>query len=226
MKKIIILSTLILGLCNSPLAANEVKMAVDQATDKLQKEQIDVHLEKYGVRHITENGSQKAVGLYKIIIGDPQKLQNAMSLNKSHGFDGWIFTKYQNKKDDWQKIRVHRPVRQKKGWKKSRIVNKDMLPYPFNTMAHYLLNKIHFFNVYPDNDDVAVIYIIEGTEFSDCQKIFDYICKKKKLPTVSQNFLPFPPENNDRLIFHAQQGRTALTQPVSGQTQVKYVHSH
>lgn len=201
MKKIILFSALIMGLSSPPLAANEVKMAVDQATDKLQKEEIDVHLEKYGVRHITENGSQKAVGLYKIIIGDPQKLQNAMNLNKSHGFDGWIFTKYQNKKDDWQKIRVHRPVRQKKGWKKSHIVNKDMLPYPFNTMAHDLLNKIHFFNVYPDNDDVAVIYIIEGTEFSDCQKIFDYICKKKKLPTVSQNCLPFPPENSDRFSF-------------------------
>lgn len=182
MKKIILLITLIIGLSSPPLAADEVKMAVDQAIDKLQKEQIDVHLEKYGVRHISENGSQKSVGLYKIIIGDPQKLESAMSLNKSHGFDGWIFTKHQDKKSDWQKIRVHRQVRQKKGWKKSRIVKKDMLPYPFNTMTHALLNKIHFFNVYPDNDDVAVVYIVEGTGFSDCQKIFDYICKKKKQP--------------------------------------------
>jgi len=57
-----------------------------------------------------------------------------------------------------------------------------MLPYPFNEMADDLLSKIQFFNVYPDYDDVTVVYIVEGTEFSDCEKIFDYICKKKKQP--------------------------------------------
>lgn len=167
-------------LISSPLAANEDKMAGGEASEQSQKEQIDVYLEKYGVRHISENGRQQSVGLYKIIIGDPQRLDNAMSLNKSHGFDGWIFTTSQDKKDDWHKIRVHRPVRQKKGWKASSIVTKDMLPYPFNTMTDDLLNKIRFFNVYPDNDNVVVVYIVKGTRFSDCEKIFDYICKKKK----------------------------------------------
>ncbi len=182
MKTIFLLSLVIFVFVSSPLAANEDKMAAGEATDKLQKEQIDVHLEKYGVRHIAENGSQHSIGLYKIIIGDPQKLNSARSLNKSHGFDGWIFAPYQDTKKNWHKIRVHRSVRTKKGWKESRIVKKDMLPYPFNTMADDLLNKIDFFNVYPDNDDVAVVYIVEGTRLSDCEKIFDYICKKKKTP--------------------------------------------
>jgi hypothetical protein len=163
MKKIFFLSSLIIVFISSPLAANEDKMAASEATDKLQKEQIDVHLENYGVRHIFENGSRQSIGLYKIIVGDPQKLKNAMSLNKSNGFDGLIFTTSQDKKDDWHKIRVHRPVKEKKGWKKSSIVKKDKLPYPFNTMADDLLNKI-------------------GTGFSDCEKIFDYIYQKKKQP--------------------------------------------
>jgi hypothetical protein len=182
MKKIILLSSLIIVLISSPLAANENNMAAGEAAHKLENEQIDVHLEKYGFRHISKNGSQQSIGLYKIIIGDPQKLNIAISLNKSYGFDGLIFTTHQDKKDGWHKIRVYRPVKEKRGWKDSRIVQKDMLPYPFNTMADELLNKIHFFNVYPDNDDVAVVYIVEGTGFSDCVKIFDYICKKKKQP--------------------------------------------
>ena len=179
MKKIVLLSSLIIIFISSPLAANDDKMASGEANDELQKEQIDVRLEKYGVTQNSENSSQRSVGLYKIIIGDPQELEYAMSLNKSHGFDGWIFTTYKDNKHDWHQIRVHRPVRHKKGWKESSIVKKDMLPSPFNTMADDLLSKIRFFNVYPDND-VAVVYIVKGTGFSDCEKIFDYICKIKK----------------------------------------------
>ena len=182
MKKIVLLSLLIIVLSSLPVAANEDKVAAGEATDKLQKKQIEVHLENYGVRPILENSNRQSIGLYKIIVGDPQKLQNAMSLNKSNGFDGLIFTTYQDKKDDWHKIRVHRPVKGKNGWKESSIGKKDMLPYPFNTMADDLLNKVEFVNVYPDNDDVTVLYIVEGTEFSDCKRIFDYICKKKKQP--------------------------------------------
>ena len=179
MKKIVLLSLLIIIFISSTLAAKDDKITAGEANDKLQKEQIDVHLKKYGVTHNSENGSQQSVGLYKIIIGDPQELAYAIGLNKSHGFDGWIFTPYKENKDHWHQIRVHRPVRQKKGWKESSIVKKDMLPSPFNTMADDLIRKIQFFNVYPDND-VAVVYIVKGTGFSDCEKIFDYICKIKK----------------------------------------------
>lgn len=180
MKKLVLLSSLIIVLISSTVAANEDKMAAGEATDKLQKEQIDVHLKKYGVRRILDNSNRQPIGLYKIIVGDPQKLQNAMSLNQSNGFDGLTFTTFEDNKDVWHKIRVHRPIKERNGWKVSNIVKKDMLPYPFNTMADDLLNKIQFFNVYPDNDDVTVVYIVEGTEFSDCEKIFNYICKKKK----------------------------------------------
>ena len=182
MKKIALLSSLIILLIGSPLAAIENKMAAGEATNKMQKEQIDVHLENYGVRHISENGRKQSIGLYKIIVGDPLKLDNAMSLNKSNGFDGVIFTTYRDQKDDWHKIRVHRPLKKKKGWKETSIVKKDGLPYPFNTMNDDLLNKIQFFNVYPDNNNVTVVYIIEGTGFADCEKIFNYICEKKKKP--------------------------------------------
>ena len=182
MKKIVLLSLLIIILISSPLAAIADKIDAGEAADKLQKEQIDVHLENYGVRYISENGRLQSIGLYKIIVGDPLKLKNAMNLNRSNGFDGVIFTTYRDKKDDWHKIRVHRPVKKKKGWKETSIVKKDRLPYPFNTMNDDLLNKIQFFNVYPDNDNVAVVYVIEGTRFADCKKIFNYICEKKKKP--------------------------------------------
>ena len=41
-----------------------------------------------------------------------------------------------------------------------------------------LIEKIEFFNVYPENDDVTVVYIVSRTELSDCQAVFDYIYKK------------------------------------------------
>lgn len=179
MKKIVLLSLLIIVLISSPLAAIEDKTTPGEPIDKLQPGQNDVHLVKYGVRFYSENGSLQPIGLYKIIVGDPQKLEQATGLNKSHGFDALVFTTYQDKKDDWHKIRVHRPVKDKKGWKESIIVKKDRLPNPFNTMPDDLLKKIHFFNIYPDSDEVAVVYVIEGTKFSDCEKIFDYISKKK-----------------------------------------------
>jgi hypothetical protein len=182
MKKIVLLSLLIIITISSPLAAIADKKDAGEAADKLQKEQVDVHLEKYGVRSYDVNDNRQSIGLYKIIIGDPQKLKDAKKLNVSHGFDGLIFITGQNQKDDWHKIRVHRPVKEKKGWKETSIVKKDRLPYPFNTMADDLLNKIQFFNIYPDNDDVAVVYVIEGTRFADCKKIFNYICEKKKKP--------------------------------------------
>lgn len=174
MKKIILLGSLIILLISSPLAAIADKIAAGEATDKPQKEQIDVHLENYGVRHISENGRRQSIGLYKIIIGDPLKLKNAMSLNKSNGFDGVIYTTYPDQKDDWHQIRIHRPVKKKKGWKETRILKKERLPYPFNTMDDELLNKIQFFNVYPDNDNVAVVYVIEGTRLAECEKMFNY----------------------------------------------------
>ncbi len=182
MKKIVLLSSLIFVLISSPLAAIEDRLTPGEPINKLQKEQVDVHLEKYGVRFYDVNDNLQSIGLYKIIIGDPQKLKNAVKLNVSHGFDGLIFITSQNQKDDWHKIRVHRPVKEKKGWKETSIVKKDRLPYPFNTMADDLLNKIQFFNIYPDNDDVAVVYVIEGTVFSDCEKIFDYISQKRLQP--------------------------------------------
>jgi hypothetical protein len=180
MKKAVLLSLLTIILISSPLAAIADKITIGEAADKLQKEQIDVHLENYGIRHISENGRLQSIESYKIIIGDPLKLKNAMALNKANGFDGIIFTTYRDQKDDWHKIRVHRPMKKKKGWKETSIVKKDRLPYPFNTMSDELLNKIQFFNVYPDNDDVTVVYLIEGTEFSECEKMFNFIYEKKK----------------------------------------------
>ena len=99
MKKIVLLSLLIIILISSPLAAIADKIDAGEVADKLQKEQIDVHLENYGVRYISENGRLQSIGLYKIIVGDPLKLKNAMSLNKSNGFDGVIFTTYPDKKE-------------------------------------------------------------------------------------------------------------------------------
>ena len=183
MKKIVLLGSLIILLISLPLAAIADKIAAGEPTDKPQKEQIDVHLEKYGVRQISENGHLlQSIGLYKIIVGDPLKLKNAMSLNKSNCFDAIVFTTYPDQKDDWYKIRVHRPVKKKKGWKETSILKKERLPYPFNTMNDELLNKIQFFNVYPNNDNVAVVYVIEGTRLAECEKMFNYIYEKKKNP--------------------------------------------
>jgi hypothetical protein len=180
MKKAVLLSLLTILLIRLPVAAIADKITTGEAVVKLQNEQIDVHLENYGVRHISYNGRLQSIELYKIIIGDPLKLKSAMSLNKENGFDGLIFTTFQDQKDDWHKIRVHRPVKKKKGWKETSIVKKDRLPYPFNKMSDELLNKIQFFNVYPDNDDVVVVYVIEGTKFADCEKMFHFIYEKKK----------------------------------------------
>lgn len=180
MKKAVLLSLVTIILISYPLAAMADKITPVMAAEKMQKEQIDVHLENYGVRHISENGRLRSIKLYKIIIGDPLKLKNAMSLNRANGFDGVIFTTYWDQKDDWHKIRVHRAVKKKKGWKETSIVKKDRLPYPFNTMRDELLNKIQFFNVYPDNDDVTVVYVTEGTAFADCKKMFNFIYEKKK----------------------------------------------
>jgi hypothetical protein len=183
MKKLVIAASLILVLIGSPLSADDYKTVAGEPPDKLEKKQSDVHLKYYGLRHIWKNGSDHSIGLYKITIGDLQKLNMALSLNKLFGFDGFIFTAYQDKTEEWNKIRVKRPVKHQKGWKVSKVIRKDMLPIPFNTMADDLLKKIHFIQVYPDNDNVMVVYIVEGTEYSDCVMIFDHICKKR----IAQN---------------------------------------
>jgi hypothetical protein len=182
MRKIFFLCSLILLIIGSPPAARANNISGNEATERIQNEKPDVHLENYGNRYIIENGNIQSIGLYKIIVGDPRKLKLAMSLNKSNGFDGLVYTTLKDKKEDWQKIRVHRPVKERKGWKESGIVEKDKLPYPFNQMTDELLNKILFVNVYPDIDDVAVVYIVEGTKFSECKKIFNFISEKKKNP--------------------------------------------
>jgi len=165
---------------SAPMTAYARQMVIGKAVNNLQAEPVDVHLENYGVRHIMENGRRHSVGLYKIIIGDPLDLQMAMSLNKSSGFDGLIFTTLEDNKDDWHKIRVRRPIKARRGWKKTDVVKKNRLPYPFNTMDDDLLNKVQFINVYPDNDGVAVVYINEGTAFADCERLYNYISDKRK----------------------------------------------
>lgn len=167
--------SLAIVLISSPLTAIAAKMTTGDSSDRPQKELVEVILEKYGVRHFSEGGRLRSIGLYKIIIGDPQELENAMSLNKSNGFDGLIYTTYPDNKINWHIIRVHRPVKDRKGWKETSIVKKDRLPNPFRSMDDNLLEKIQFFNVYPDNDNVTVVYVNEGTAYSECKKIFDYV---------------------------------------------------
>jgi len=61
------------------------------------------------------------------------------------------------------------------------VVKKDRLPCPFNIMDKDLLNKVQFFNVYPDNDDVTVVYIIEGTGFADLKRSLITLAEKEKV---------------------------------------------
>ncbi len=175
MKKIRFIISLVILIIAAPPAAIAAKMTTGLAEGKPQTGLVEVILEKYGVRHFSEDGRLRSIGLYKIIIGDPQELESAMSLNKSNGFDGLIYTTYPDNKINWHIIRVHRPVKDRKGWKETSIVRKNRLPNPFRTMDDNLLEKIQFFNVYPDNNNVTVVYVNEGTAYSECKKIFDYV---------------------------------------------------
>ena len=182
MRRILYLSSLIVLLIGAPLAAIGGDLSASGTSEQLQNEQPDVYLKNYGTRYIKENGNIQSIGLYKIIVGDPRKLKLAMSLNKAYGFDGTVYKKRQDQRGDWDKITVHRPNGNKKGWKEFGIVKKDGLPCPFNTMDDNLAHKIQFFKVYSDSDDVAIVYIEEGTKFSECEKMFNYIYEKKKNP--------------------------------------------
>lgn len=178
----------------SPLQAIEDNIRLGEPIDKLLKEKGELQLKRCGVRIFEDTGIRKIIGLYKINIGDPDKIRQALILNNICGFDGWIFTAKKDKRNYWYKIRVYRAKGTTKSWKTQEVINKNQLPVPYNMMPDKLLGKIEFFNVYPESDHVAVVYIVGMTELSDCETIFDYIYEQKlslQLPYDFNTIKPF-----------------------------------
>jgi len=181
MKKFIIVYIIFFVSIWSPLQAIEDAIRPGEPIDKLIKEKGEVQLRRCGVRFIEDQGIRKIIGLYKINIGDPNKIQHALSMNNICGFDGWIYAPKRDNKNHWHKIRVHRAKGKTESWKEEEVIHKEKLPMPYNMMPDSLLGKIEFFNVYPGSDHVTVVYIAGRTEISDCKVIFDYIYKKAKI---------------------------------------------
>lgn len=145
------------------------------------KEKGEVQLRRCGVKFIEDQGIRKIIGLYKINMGDPNKIHHALIINNICGFDGLIFAPIRDNKNYWHKIRIHRAKGTTESRKKEEIIHKEKLPMPYKMMPDRLLEKIEFFNVYPESNHVTVVYIVGSAEISDCEVIFDYIYKKARL---------------------------------------------
>lgn len=178
MKKRVILYAIVFISIWSPLQAIEESIRPGEPIDKLIKEKGEVQLRRCGVKCIEDKGMRKIIGLYKITIGNPQKIRQALMMNMICGFDGWIFAPKTENKKYWHKIRIHNAQGSSKGQKHEEVIPKDQLPMPYNMMPAKLIEKIEFFNVYPENDHVIVVYIVERTELADCEAIFDYLYHK------------------------------------------------
>jgi hypothetical protein len=178
MKKLVILYTIVFISIWSPLQAIEESIRPGEPVDKLIKEKGDIQLRRCGVGFVEDNGIRKRIGRYKINIGNPQKIRQALTMNIICGFDGWIFAPKTENRSHWYKIRIHRAQESTRSREEEEIIPKEQLPMPYNMMPDKLLAKIEFFNIYPENDQVTVVYIVSRTALSDCEAIFDYIYNK------------------------------------------------
>lgn len=178
MKKLVILYTIVFISMWSSLLAIEESIKPGEPIDKLIKAKGDIQLRRCGVRFVEDDGIRKRIGRYKINIGDPQKIRQALTMNIICGFDGWIFAPQTDNKSHWHKIRIHRAQEGTRGREESEIIPKDQLPVPYNMMPDKLLAKIEFFNIYPENDRATVVYMVSGTALSDCEALFDYLYYK------------------------------------------------
>jgi hypothetical protein len=179
MKKLVILY--IIGFISmwSPLQAIEESIRPGEPVDKLIKEKKDIQLRRCGVGFIEDKGIRKRIGRYKINVGDPQKIRQALKMNIVCGFNGWIFAPKTDERRHWYKIRIHRAQEGTRGREEKTVIPKEQLPAPYNSMPDKFLSQIEFFNIYPENDQVTVVYIVRRTALSDCEAIFDYLYKKR-----------------------------------------------
>lgn len=179
MKKLAILYTIIFISIWSPLQAIEESIRPGEPVDKLIKEKGDIQLRRCGVGFVEDKGIRKRIGRYKINIGDPLKIRQALKMNIICGFNGWIFAPKTDDRSHWYKIRIHRAQESTRSREEKTVIPKEQLPVPYNGMPDKLLAQIEFFNIYPENDRVTVVYIVRKTALSDCESIFDYLYNKR-----------------------------------------------
>jgi len=175
MNKFAILYTLVFISIWSPIQAIEDSIKPGEPLDKLIKEKGDIQLRRCGVGFVVDNGVRKRIGRYKINIGSPPKISQALKMNIICGFDGWIFAPKTENHSHWYKIRIHRAQENTGGREEKEVIPREQLPAPYNRMPDKLLAQIEFFNIYPENDRVTVVYIVRRTALSDCEAIFDYL---------------------------------------------------
>ena len=175
MKKLAILYTLAFISIWSPIQAIEDSIEPGEPIDKLIKEKGKIQLRRCGVGFVVDNGVRKRIGRYKINIGNPLKIRQALRMNIICGFDGWIFAPKTDDRRQWYKIRIHRPQENTASREEKAVIPREQLPAPYNSMPDKLLAQIEFFNIYPENDQVTVVYIVRRTALSDCEAIFDYL---------------------------------------------------
>ena len=179
MKKLVILYTIVFISIWSPIQAIEDSIEPGETVDKLIKEKGDIQLRRCGVGFVEDRGIRKRIGRYKINIGNPLKITQALRMNIICGFDGWIFAPKTDDRSHWYKIRIHRPQESTRGREEKAVIPKEQLPAPYNSMPDRLLSQIEFFNIYPENDRITVVYIVRRTALSDCVAIFDYLYHKR-----------------------------------------------
>ncbi|MGD9306192.1 MAG: hypothetical protein PVF79_18120 [Desulfobacterales bacterium] len=178
MNKLAILYTIAFLSTWSPLQATEETIRPGDPIDKLIKEKGDIQLRRCGVGFVEDKGIRKRIGRYKINIGNPLKIRQALKMNIICGFDGWIFAPKTDDRSYWYKIRIHRAQEGTRSREEKTVISKQQLPAPYNGMPDKLLAQIEFFNIYPENDRVTVVYLVRRTALSDCETIFDYIYHK------------------------------------------------
>ena len=179
MKKLAILYSIVFISMWSPIQTIAESIEPGEPVGKLIKEKGDVQLRRCGVGFIEDNGIRKKIGRYKINIGNPLKVQQALKMNIVCGFNGWIFAPKTDDRRHWYKIRIHRPQNSTRGREEKTVISREQLPAPYNRMPDKLLAQIEFFNIYPENDRVTVVYIVRQTALSDCEAIFDYLYNKR-----------------------------------------------
>lgn len=148
--------------------------------DKVLKSENGVHVKRYGVRHIVDAEKIERVGIYKIVIGDLDKLTEIYWENRSRGFQG-VLVYPQKINSNWTisefKHRTYRgePMDDRK--LSEVVAEKSVLPRPLNLMPTDLLELVEMSMIYKKRGGIMVIYILPETSLEDVGKIFGFVVK-------------------------------------------------
>lgn len=160
----------------------EDSIVPNERIDKVLASENGVHVKRYGIRFIIENGQSIKIGLYKIVKGDLAELQKIHWRNKIRGFAGTLL--FPNKSSDtWQVVEFRHPKYRGEPYEDRKLsektVQKEDLPNPLNMIPKDLFKLVENAITYKSGV-YMVIYIVPETSLDDIGKLFGFVVKYRR----------------------------------------------